>query len=121
MFRETIEATPGVKYFHVGADEVHIMGECPLCSKKEEEVGELGLHLIWLNRVQEFMKEHGRTLVYWDDMPLKQAGIYKPTYNEADEKFDSVWAEGTAKLSGIIDQFPQDGVFMRWNYGLWQV
>jgi hexosaminidase len=118
LFRETIEATPGVKYFHVGADEVRIMGECPLCKKKEEEVGELGLHLTWLNKVQNFMKEHGRTIVYWDDMPLKQAGIYKTTYNEADEKFDSVWAEGTAKIGGIIDQFPQDGVFMRWNYQL---
>jgi hexosaminidase len=118
LFRETIEATPGVKYFHVGADEVNIMGKCPLCKKKAEEIGELGIHLIWLNKVQDFMKEHGRTLVYWDDMPLKQAGIYKSTYNEADEKFDSVWAEGTAKLSGIVDKFPQDGVFNRWNYEL---
>ena len=118
LFRETIEATPGVKYFHVGADEVRIMGKCPLCKKKEEEIGELGLHLTWLNKVQDFMKRHGRTLVYWDDMPLKQAGIYRPTYNEADEKFDSVWADGMARLNNIVNKFPQDGVFMRWNYDL---
>lgn len=118
LFRETIEATPGVKYFHVGADEVNVMGRCPLCSQKKEEIGELGLQLTWLNKVQEFMKEHGRTLVYWDDMPLKQAGIFRSTRYEADEHFDSIWTEGTAKLKGIIDQFPQDGVFMRWNYQL---
>lgn len=118
LFRETIEATPGVKYFHVGADEVRVMGECPLCKKKGQEIGELGLHLTWLNKVQDFMKEHDRTLVYWDDMPLKQAGVYNYTRYKADEKFDSVWAEGTAKLGGIIDQFPHDGVFMRWNYQL---
>ncbi len=118
LFRETIEATPGVKYFHVGADEVRIMGKCPLCKKKVEEIGELGLHLTWLNKVQDFMKEHGRTLVYWDDMPLKQAGIYRPTYKEADEKFDSVWADGISRLNNIVNKFPQDGVFMRWNYDL---
>ncbi len=115
LFRETIEATPGVKYFHVGADEVHNMGICPLCKKKKEKIGDLGLHLTWLNKVQDFMKEHGRTLVYWDDMPWKQAGIYRL---EDDEKFDSAWVAGTTKLSGIIDQFPQDGVFNRWNYQL---
>lgn len=116
LFRETIEATPGVKYFHVGADEVRVMGKCPLCSKKKEEIGELGLHLVWLNKVQDFMKENERTLVYWDDMPLKQAGIYTPTHKD---EFDSVtWAEGTGKLSNIMDKFPQDGVFMRWNYEL---
>lgn len=115
LFRETIEATPGVKYFHVGADEVHNMGICPLCKKKKEEIGDLGLHLTWLNKVQNFMKEHGRTLVYWDDMPWKQAGIYRL---KDDEKFDSAWVAGTTKLSGIIDQFPQDGIFNRWNYQL---
>ena len=60
MYRETIEATPGVKYFHIGGDEVNIMGKCPLCKKKKEEIGELGLYLTWLNRVNDFMKEHGR-------------------------------------------------------------
>lgn len=116
LFRETIEATPGVKYFHVGADEVRVMGKCPLCSKKIDEVGDLGLHLIWLNRVQDFMKEHGRTIVFWDDMPLKQAGIYRSTHTA---EFDSIqWAEGTEKLTSIVDKFPQEGIFMRWNYDL---
>ncbi|MDD4108941.1 MAG: family 20 glycosylhydrolase [Prolixibacteraceae bacterium] len=118
LFRETIEATPGVKFFHVGADEVRVMGHCPLCSKKKEEIGELGIYLTWLNKVDEFMKEHDRTIIFWDDMPLKQAGLYRVTYNEADEKFDSIWTEGTAKLGNIITRFPQDAVFMRWNYEL---
>lgn len=118
LFEEVIDATPGVKYFHIGADEVRVMGKCPLCKKKMEEVGDLGLYLTWLNRVHEFMKKHDRTIVYWDDMPLKQAGIYRTTHMETDEKFDSIWAAGTAKLGEIINRFPQDGIFMRWNYGL---
>jgi len=118
LFRETIEATPGVKFFHVGADEVRVMGQCPLCSKKKEEIGELGIYLTWLNRVHEFMKEHDRTIIFWDDMPLKQAGIYGVSHQEADEKFDSIWSEGTAKLGEIITRFPQDAIFMRWNYEL---
>lgn len=118
LFRETIEATPGVKYFHIGADEVRVMGKCPLCKEKVKKDGDLGLHLTWLNKVQGFMKEHGRTIVFWDDMPLKQAGIYTLTENEIGEKFDSVWAEGIGRLDKIIDHFPQDGISMRWNYGM---
>jgi hypothetical protein len=118
LFRETIEATPDVKYFHIGADEVRVMGKCPLCKEKVKKDGELGLHLTWLNKVNSFMEDHGRTIVSWDDMPLKQAGIYKLTNQEASEDFDSTWAGGIARLDRIIDQFPQDGIFMRWNYGI---
>ena len=42
LFGEVIEATPGVKYFHIGGDEVHVMGECPLCQEKKQEIGEFG-------------------------------------------------------------------------------
>jgi hexosaminidase len=118
MYSETIEATPGVKYFHIGGDEVNHMAKCPLCKKKKEEIGELGLYLTWLNRVHDFMKEHGRTILWWDDMPLKQAGLYWYTYRQADEKFDSVWTKGIPRLDNIINKFPQDGVFTRWNYEL---
>jgi hexosaminidase len=118
MYRETIEATPGVKYFHIGGDEVYYMGLCQRCKKKKEEIGNLGLYLTWLNRVHDFMKEHGRTILFWDDMPLKEAGIYWYTYNKADEKFDSVWTNGIVNLDKIINKFPQDGIFNRWNYEL---
>ncbi|MCK0148027.1 beta-N-acetylhexosaminidase [Arenibacter sp. F26102] len=119
LYRETIEATPGVKYFHLGGDEVHHIGICDRCKKKIEEVGELGLYLVWLNRARDFMEEHGRIPIFWDDMPLKQAGgIYKLTYNETDEKYDSIWNNGVAQLNKTIHKFPTDGVFMRWNYQL---
>jgi len=119
MFDETIEATPGVKYFHIGGDEVYVMGECPLCQEKKKEIGELGLYLTWLNRVNDFMEEHNRTIIFWDDMPLKKAGLYQSTYNEIpDEEFDSLWATGSARLDSVINLFPRDNVFMRWNYRL---
>ena len=123
LFGETIDATPGVKYFHIGGDEVNVMGKCSACKKKVEEIGDLGLYLIWLDKVRAFMDEHDRTLVFWDDMPLKQAGIYHTTYHkqepniyEEDSVFNPIWKEGTAKLNGIINKFPDDGIFMRWNY-----
>lgn len=116
MYRETINATPGVNYFHIGGDEVRVMGECPLCKEKKKEIGELGLYLTWLNKVHDFMEEQGRTIIFWDDMPLKQAGIYQLTYRDADEEFDSIWTDGTARLNNIINKFPQNGVFHRWNY-----
>ena len=123
LFGETIDATPGVKYFHIGGDEVNVMGKCSACKKKVEEIGDLGLYLIWLDKVREFMDKHDRTLVFWDDMPLKQAGIYHTTYHKSepniydvDSVFNPIWKAGTAKLNGIINKFPEDGVFMRWNY-----
>ncbi|WP_176801465.1 glycoside hydrolase family 20 zincin-like fold domain-containing protein [Kriegella aquimaris] len=119
LYRETIEATPGVKYFHLGGDEVHHIGICDRCKKKIAEVGELGLYLVWLNKARDFMEKHGRIPIFWDDMPLKQAGgIYKLTYNKADEKFDSIWSNGITQLNKTIHKFPTDGVFMRWNYQL---
>jgi hypothetical protein len=51
-------------------------------------------------------------------MPLKQAGIYRLTHTEADEKFDTVWNAGIPKLEKIITKFPEDAIFMRWNYSL---
>ncbi|MFO7891497.1 MAG: family 20 glycosylhydrolase [bacterium] len=119
MYRETIEATPGVKYFHIGGDEVRVMGECPLCRDKKKEMGELGLYLTWLNRVHDFMEKHDRTMIFWDDMPLKEAGIYRTTHSETPrEEFDSLWAKGIPRLNNVIEKFPRDAIFMRWNYGL---
>ncbi|MCF8335752.1 MAG: beta-N-acetylhexosaminidase [Bacteroidales bacterium] len=119
LYRETIEATPGVDYLHVGGDEVRVMGRCPRCKKEKQEDGELGLYLTWLNKVNDFLEKHDRTMIFWDDVPLKEAEIYRFTHSEtSDKKFDSLWTKGTARLDNIIDKFPQDGVFNRWNYGL---
>ncbi|SDM71200.1 family 20 glycosylhydrolase [Kriegella aquimaris] len=119
LYRETIEATPGVKYFHLGGDEVRRIGYCDRCKKKIAEVGELGLYLVWLNRARDFMEEHGRIPIFWDDMPLKQAGgVYDLTRRKANEKYDSIWTNGVAQLNKTIHKFPTDGVFMRWNYEL---
>jgi hypothetical protein len=118
LFSETIEATPGVEYFHIGGDEVRVMGECPLCQEKKKEIGELGLYLSWLNRVNKFMQEHDRSIVFWDDMPLKKAGVYQTTRVDLPgEVFDSVWSIGGARLDSVVDLFPRENVFMRWNYG----
>ena len=41
----------------------------------------LELQLLWLNKVCKFAEEHGRTPIFWDDMPLKFAGVYDPMFN----------------------------------------
>lgn len=119
MYQEAIDATPGVKYFHVGGDEVRFTGRNPQLQKYKKEHGNLALYLMWLNKVHKFLQDHNRTMIFWDDVPLKRAGIYKYTYREApDQHFDSLWTSGIHKLDNIIDKFPQDGVFNRWNYGM---
>ncbi|MAX25812.1 MAG: hypothetical protein CMJ19_15035 [Phycisphaeraceae bacterium] len=118
LFEETINATPGVKFFHIGADEVRHMGKCDLCKEKKKEVGDLGLYLTWLDRVNVFMESKGRTVVFWDDMPMKHAGLWQVIRNDADTTFEETWNSGISKLDKIITRFPEDGVFMRWNYQL---
>jgi len=76
--------------------------------------------LYWLKRVCEFAKENGRIPIFWDDMPLKQAGVYETTYTDeitAAEAAES-WKQGTPKLDLLLESFPKNCVYMRWNYSM---
>ncbi len=118
LYRETIKATPGVKYFHVGGDEVRFTGNNPQLQSYKKEHGEFSLYLKWLNRVHDFLKKQDRTMIFWDDMPLKIAGIWKLMGQTqiSGRKFDSLWKAGTEKLDKVIDKFPSDAVYMQWTY-----
>ena len=111
LYLDAIEATPHGKYLHVGGDEVHTTG-------RGSGKSALELQLIWLNKVCDFAEKHGRTPIFWDDMPLKQAEVYDPMFRPGmtQKEVDSVWAQNEHKLLEFLDEFPKNCVYMRWNY-----
>ena len=111
LYLDAMEAFPHGKYLHVGGDEVQTTG-------RGSGKSALELNLIWLNKVSAFAAEHDRIPIFWDDMPLKQAGLMQPIYNsEMDPAtVDSIWEVNEPKLNKFIIQFPKNCVYMRWNY-----
>jgi hypothetical protein len=120
MYRDAIEATPGSKYLHIGGDEIGNIGLCPRCKPTADKEGMLSLSLYWLKRVCEFARENGRTPIFWDDMPLKHGGVYESTWNDdvAQASAAKAWEEGTPKLDNLLEDFPKNCVYMRWNYSM---
>ena len=106
-----MEASPHGKYLHVGGDEVKTTG-------RNSGMSALELNLIWLNKVSAFAAEHNRIPIFWDDMPLKEAGLMSPIYDSkmSEQTVDSIWAKNELKLNQFIKQFPKNCVYMRWNY-----
>jgi len=111
LYRDAMEATPHGRYLHVGGDEVHTTG-------RGSGKTELELQLIWLEKVCTFAEAHGRIPIFWDDMPIKYAELYRPMFNTGytREQVDSMWAENEHKLIRYLDLFPQNCIYMRWNY-----
>lgn len=111
LYLDAMEATPHGKYLHIGGDEVHTTG-------RGSGKSALELQLMWLDKVCKFAEEHGRTPIFWDDMPLKHAGVYRPMFDikMSEQKVDSIWKENEHKLVEFLDQFPKNCIYMRWNY-----
>ncbi len=111
LYLDAMEAMPHGKYLHVGGDEVHTTG-------RGSGKSELELQLAWLNQVCTFTEEHGRIPVFWDDMPIKFAGLYAPMFDPTvtREEVEKLWQEKEYKLLESLDQFPKNCVYMRWNY-----
>jgi len=72
MYQDMIEATPGVKYFHVSTDEVYYAGTCEKCRKKRP-YNEENRSLTWVdfvNRVHPWLAERGRRMLAWVEYPV---------------------------------------------------
>ncbi len=120
LYLDAIEATPGSKYVHIGADEVDELGQCPRCKPVAQKYGIGKLNLIWLKKVSNFLLNHGRTPIFWDDMPFKQVSddFYRTAWDNTitKEEYKKIWADGETKFIDLISDYPKGAVFMRWNY-----
>jgi hypothetical protein len=118
LYNETIKATPGVKYYHVGGDEVRFTGNNPQLQAYKKKHGPFSLYLLWLNKVSNYMTQHDRKMIFWDDMPLKIAGIWRLMYptKMSSQKLDSTLNQGFTKLDSVINKFPKNAIYTQWSY-----
>jgi hexosaminidase len=120
LYRDAIDATPGSRYLHIGGDEIGNIGLCPRCKPMADREGMLSLSLYWLKRVCEFAEQNGRIPIFWDDMPLKQGGVYESTWSDevTAAEAEDAWKKGTPELDKLLESFPKNCVYMRWNYSM---
>lgn len=111
LYLDAIKATQHGKYLHIGGDEVHTTG-------RNSGKSPLELQLIWLNKVCEFAGQHNRIPIFWDDMPLKHAGLYKCMFDTTltEKQVDAIWEKNEHKLEEFLHLFPKNCIYMRWNY-----
>ena len=111
LYTDALAAFPYAQYLHVGGDEVHTTG-------RGSGKSPLELQLTWLNRVSKYAEEHELTPIFWDDMPLKNAGVYGSMFDKKMTKsqVDSIWTVNEPNLNKYVDLFPKNCVYMRWNY-----
>lgn len=111
LYEDALKAFPYATYLHVGGDEVHTTG-------RNSGKSALELQLIWLNRVSDYAAKKGLTPIFWDDMPLKNAGVYQSMFNSnlTEAQVDSIWNKHEPELNKYVDMFPKNCVYMRWNY-----
>ncbi len=116
LYKDAIAATPGGKYLHVGGDEVVGLGASAL--SKQSGMNPFELQMYWLNKVSTFVKQHNRIPIFWDDMVFKATGLYQTTWNPkmSEQDIKTIWYNNKYKLDGNVELFPENVVYMRWNY-----
>jgi hypothetical protein len=90
LYKE-LAATHNSKYIHIGCDETHLLGHCPLCSKKVAEEGVSKLYIDYVRMLCNIVIKMGKRPVLWADIALK--------YPDA------------------IKELPKQTIFIDWNYG----
>ncbi len=115
LYLDAMEAMPYGRYLHIGGDEISAIGIDDRCKATGKSPFEL--QMMWLNKVCKFISDHGRTPIFWDDMPFKHAGMWGLMMVENDATAEEVnrrW--NTDLLDEAIDLFPKECVYMRWKY-----
>jgi len=67
LWRDSMEATPGSEFCHIGSDETYELGlgtDCG-CAAKAAEIGKDGLMQIFVSRCVEFVESQGRKCLSW--------------------------------------------------------
>lgn len=113
LYEEAIEAMPYCEYLHIGGDEISEIGIDERCRETGKTPFELQME--WLRKVCDFAKEHGKTPIFWDDMPLKFSNLWWLLHRPlTDDEILANW--NTEKLDEALALFPKDCVYMRWHY-----
>lgn len=113
LYRDAMEAMPQSKYLHIGGDELSAIGIDERCKATGKTAFQLQME--WLKKVCDFAVAHGRTPIFWDDMPLKFANLWWLLHrNVPDEEVMKNW--NTDELDKAIDMFPKNCIYMRWHY-----
>ncbi|MCM4156016.1 N-acetyl-beta-hexosaminidase [Gramella sp. AN32] len=81
-------------YMHIGGDETRLLGHCPLCQKRVEEVGTSKLFVDYMSMITQIVVDLGKKPVMWADIILK--------HPEA------------------AQELPKETIFVDWNYG-WKI
>ncbi|MEN6345380.1 MAG: family 20 glycosylhydrolase [Armatimonadia bacterium] len=66
VYTELLEAFPSTEFIHVGADEFEGgFGKCPACSAKVAQGGYGLLYSEHMNKLNQLVKKHGKTMMFW--------------------------------------------------------
>ncbi len=80
MYQDLLEANKGVKYFLLSTDEPYYVGmaNSPQCleADRARELGSVGKLLAeFVTKTANFLHDHGRTVLFWGEYPLKPDDI----------------------------------------------
>lgn len=90
IFRE-VASLHQSRYFHIGADETYLLGNCRECGKVAGEHGKSKLFVDYVNEMCAIVRAMGKTPVMWADIILKHPES--------------------------LDELPEDLIYVDWNYG----
>jgi hexosaminidase len=80
MYHDLLNANKGVKYFLLSTDEAYYVGmadndQCR-SAELEKKLGSVGkVEAQFLDRTAGYLRDHGRTVIFWGEYPLKPADI----------------------------------------------
>ncbi|MCX7705371.1 MAG: family 20 glycosylhydrolase [bacterium] len=71
MVEDVLLTHTGIRYFHLGGDEVWTLGSCEKCKSFIEKNGKSALYLYHLEPIFEFLHARNIRPIIWDDMMRK--------------------------------------------------
>ncbi len=90
IFAEVAALHPS-KYFHIGADEAYLLGQCPDCAEFAATQGKSRLFVNYVKEMAQIVIDMGKTPIMWADVIMKHPDA--------------------------IGDIPKEAVFVYWNYG----
>ncbi|MCX7011145.1 MAG: family 20 glycosylhydrolase [Candidatus Sumerlaeota bacterium] len=107
---EILELFPDTRYFHVGADETRLLGQCDRCrARVEKGEGPLDIYLSHMNKVWRHILDRGRTPIFWDDIVSRNYSV---------ERIKRI-PKGVAAMVWIYNITDPTHPFFRTHEGAW--